>query len=526
MRHAIRFYLGDTLHTVAGEACSMTLLDWLRHQGRTGTKEGCNEGDCGACTVIVIRLRRGRLAVRAVNACIQLVAMLDGACVMTVEDVGGPDALHPVQKAMVAASGSQCGFCTPGFVMSMIAYRCMDGAPDDDASIDAALAGNLCRCTGYAPIVRAMKQALSIPGAPGGVSGGAPGNAPGSTPGSTAGDEDGAGAAFEARIAALQPRLLALAASDDVEIDTGTSSLFIPAHAESLAARLVAHPGTVMVAGATDVGLWITKGMRALPRLAFIAQCPDLLRLEETRSGLHVGAAVTYEEVAAPFGRMLPSFGALIARIGSTPIRNSATLCGNIANGSPIGDGPPALIAADAVLHLRHGDARRDLPLDAYFLAYGKQDLAAGEFVEGVTIPRPAPDTFYRVYKVSKRFDQDISAVCGAFALRRDAEGRIVHIRIAFGGMAATPCRARETEAFLLGRVWNEETLAKSRDILTRDFTPLSDMRASAWYRMRVAGNLLIRFFEESREAADDPDNPNVPGAPNVLEKSRGLSHV
>jgi len=490
MRQTIRFYLGERLVSLSDIAPDTTLLDWLRHEGRTGTKEGCNEGDCGACMVIAARLRQGRLAVKAVNACIQLLPMLDGAAVFTIEDIGTPGALHPVQKAMVALNGAQCGFCTPGFVMSMVAYRQAEGASDDDAAIDAALSGNLCRCTGYAPIVKAMKQALLAPPA-----------------------------AFEQRVAEMTERLHALADGQDVLIEHEGRSLFVPATAESLALRLISFPDTVIVAGATDVGLWVTKAMRPLPRVAFIGQCADLLRLETGAQGpyargLYVGAAVTYEEAREALSRILPDFGMLIGRIGSTPIRNSATLCGNIANGSPIGDGPPALIAAGAILHLRCGHERRDMPLEAFFLAYGKQDRRPGEFVEGVSVPAPLPGTFYRSYKISKRFDQDISAVLGAFALRCDAKGRVIDVRLAFGGMAAIPCRAHHAEKALMGSLWNEDALEAAREALSLDFKPLSDMRASAWYRQTVAANLLTRFFEESR------------GETMRLAKAGSLAHV
>lgn len=485
MRQSIRFYLGERLVSLSDVAPDQTLLDWLRHEGRTGTKEGCNEGDCGACTVIIARLRQNRLVLKAVNACIQLMPMLDGAALFTIEDVGHAAALHPVQEAMVNLNGAQCGFCTPGFVMSMVAYRNADGRSDDDAAIDSALSGNLCRCTGYAPIVRAMKQALAAPDSP-----------------------------FETALSGLGARLAALQDGGDVSIETPRGAIFLPASADSLALYLHDHPETLIVAGATDVGLWVTKAMRSLPRVAFIGQCPDLMRLERDDGGLHVGAAVTYDAAREALAALLPDFGALIGRIGSTPIRNSATLCGNIANGSPIGDGPPALIAAGAMLHLRCGAEKRVIPLERYFLAYGRQDRRKGEFVEAVSIPPLAGGTFYRSYKISKRFDQDISAVLAAFALRLDEEGIVLEARLAFGGMAATPSRAARAEAALIGAPWNEATLEAARLALTEDFTPLSDMRASAWYRQTVAANLLTRFFEESQ------------GETTRLAKAGGLVHV
>ncbi|GAB6853481.1 xanthine dehydrogenase small subunit [Asaia astilbis] len=485
MRESIRFYLGERLVTLTEVAPDQTLLDWLRHEGRTGTKEGCNEGDCGACTVIVVRLRHGKPMVKAVNACIQLLPMLDGAAVFTIEDIAVGNALHPVQEAMIGLNGAQCGFCTPGFVMSMVAYRNAEQPSDDDTAINTALSGNLCRCTGYAPIVRAMKQALAAPDS-----------------------------AFETALPALKAKLLTLQDGQDVQFETTRGAVFLPSSTEALAQYLQAHPETLIVAGATDVGLWVTKAMRPLPRVAFIGQCPDLMLIERSADGLSIGAGVTYDAASEALSGWLPDFGRLIGRIGSTPIRNSATLCGNIANGSPIGDGPPALIAAGALLHLRSGDQKRTLPLEAYFLAYGEQDRRDGEFVEGVTIPPLAEGTFYRSYKISKRFDQDISAVLGAFAVRLDETGSVLEARLAFGGMAATPCRASRAEAALVGSRWDAASLDRARLALADDFSPLSDMRASAWYRQTVAANLLTRFFEESR------------GETSRLEKAGGLVHV
>ncbi|CAP55946.1 xanthine dehydrogenase small subunit [Gluconacetobacter diazotrophicus] len=484
MRDHIRFYLGDTLYDLSGFSPTLTVLDWLREQrGRTGTKEGCNEGDCGACTVLVARLDGGppdgpRLAWRAVNACIQFVSMLDGAQLFTVEDLRAPDGtLHPVQQAMVDLHGSQCGFCTPGFVMSMVAYRKQPGAVAEDGPIDDALAGNLCRCTGYAPIVRAMKQAMA------------------------AGSDR-----FDAQAAAIADRLSALRDGQTVNISGPAARLTIPADADALAATLLADPEATIVAGATDVGLWVTKGLRTLPHVVAIGQVPDLKRLDRTADGLRIGAAVTYEDARDALAGLLPDAGEIVRRIGSTQVRNAGTVCGNIANGSPIGDGPPVFIAAGATLHLRRGDVRRNMPLEDYFLAYGQQDRQPGEFVEGVTIPALRQGQVFRAYKVSKRFDQDISALLGAFALTLDDAGTITDARIAFGGMAATPRRARATEEALRGHPWSEATLQAARAAIATDFAPISDMRASDWYRRTVAANLLTRLFAETAPGARRPE--------------------
>lgn len=471
MRQSIRFYLGTTLHEVSGFSPTRTVLDWLREdRRRTGTKEGCNEGDCGACTVLVVRLQGGQLVWRAVNACIQFLWMLDGAQLFTVEDLRSPEGvLHPVQQAMVELHGSQCGFCTPGFVMSMVAYCKTPGASMEDGAINDALAGNLCRCTGYAPIVRAMKQALTVPG-------------------------DG----LDTQTDAIITRLKELADNQTVEISGAEGRVTLPASAQALAAAYQADPEATLVAGATDVGLWVTKGLRTLPHLISVGLVPDLHQIEHTSEGLRLGAAVTYTEAKDAIAALLPDAGEVIRRIGSTQVRNAGTVCGNIGNGSPIGDGPPLLIAAGAVLKLRRGDAHRSVLLEDYFLAYGKQDRQPGEFIEAVVIPVPQPGTVFRAYKISKRFDQDISAVLGAFSLRFEVDGRIAEARIAFGGMAATPKRACATEAALVGQVWSEATLKAAQEAMLTDFAPISDMRSSAWYRQTVAGNLLTRLFVET----------------------------
>ncbi|MFT9063339.1 MAG: xanthine dehydrogenase small subunit [Acetobacter persici] len=471
MRQSIRFYLGNVRHEIPAFSPTRTVLDWLREdKRRTGTKEGCNEGDCGACTVLVVRLEGDKLVWRAVNACIQFLWMLDGAQLFTVEDLRSPEgALHPVQQAMVELHGAQCGFCTPGFVMSMVAYCKTPGASMEEDAINTALAGNLCRCTGYAPIVRAMKQALSLPGD-----------------------------VLDTQTAAIKTRLKALADGQTVEISGPEGRLTLPGNADALATAYQADPQATLVAGATDVGLWVTKGLRTLPHLISVGLVPDLRTIEHTPDGLRIGAAVTYTQAKEAIAAMLPDAGEVIRRIGSTQVRNAGTVCGNIGNGSPIGDGPPVLIAAGAVLTLRCGEAHRSLPLEEYFLAYGKQDRKPGEFIKGVVIPQPQPGTVFRAYKISKRFDQDISAVLGAFALTFGKDGRIVSARIAFGGMAATPKRAAMTEAALQGQFWTEATLRAAQDAMKADFEPISDMRSSAWYRQTVAGNLLTRLFAET----------------------------
>jgi xanthine dehydrogenase small subunit len=491
MRQKLRFLLGHDLVELDQVDPTMTMLDWLRlERRRTGTKEGCNEGDCGACTVVVARPQEGRLAYRAVNACIQFLATLDGCQLLTVEDLKGPDgALHPVQQAMVECHGSQCGFCTPGFVMAMWALTRTAETVPGEAAIDDALAGNLCRCTGYAPIVRAAQRMFEL---------GARSDAIEAFAGETL-----------ARLEALQ---------DDetlVVAGSGGRRFIAPASLDALAEILMQEPEATILAGSTDVGLWVTKQMRRLETVVHLGRVPALQRIEETADAIEIGAMATHEDAMPVLARHYPDMGEVWRRFASVQIRNAGTVGGNIANGSPIGDGSPALIAAGATLHLRHGQERRSLPLEDFFIAYGRQDRRPGELVERITVPKPAPGTRYRAYKVSKRFDQDISAVMGAFLLRLEGE-RVVEARLAYGGMAATPRRAGNAEAALLGRPWSEDSVEAAMRALEHDFAPISDMRASAGYRLKVAKNLLRRLHVETTE----------PTSQTRLVGDRSLAHV
>ena len=477
MRSKVRFLLGQELVELDRVDPTQTVLDWLRlERRRTGTKEGCNEGDCGACTVVLARPRDGRLEYRAVNACIQFTATLDGCQLLTVEDLKQPDgSLHPVQQAMVDCHGSQCGFCTPGFVMSMFALtRSCDRAPDE-AAIDDALAGNLCRCTGYAPIVRAAQQACA--------------SAPRAD-------------AIEAAAAETLSRLQALQDDATLEVGDGERRFIAPATVDALAELLLAEPAATIVAGSTDVGLWVTKQMRRLDPVVYIGRVRELQTIVETADAVVIGAGVSHSDAMTALAPHYPDLGEMWRRFASVQIRNAGTVGGNIANGSPIGDGNPSLIAAGATLELRRGAERRSLPLEDFFIAYGKQDRRPGEFVAGITVPKPAPGTRFRAYKISKRFDQDISAVMAAFRLKVEG-GTVTDVCLAFGGMAATPRRAAHAEAAILGQAWSESTVAAAVTALGEDFQPITDMRASAAYRLAVARNLLRRLHVETTSTAE-----------------------
>jgi xanthine dehydrogenase small subunit len=460
----IAFLLNGETVRVADARPTTTLLDWLREtRGLTGTKEGCNEGDCGACTVMVT----DDAGARALNACILFLPQVHGKAIRTVEGIAGPNGeLHPVQEAMIAHHGSQCGFCTPGFVVSMATAH-LNGRTDHDDQ----LAGNLCRCTGYAPIVRAAEAAAAAP-VPDWVR---------DTPGFILGQISSGGLGAAERGA-----------------DSPPATWVAPETSDDLAAWYAAHPDATLVGGATDVGLWVTKQLRDLGPVAFLNRVADLQRIEITDADIRIGAGVTLTDLGDAIRPHHPDFAELIRRYGSVQVRNAATVGGNIANGSPIGDGPPALIALGATLHLRQGDARRSLPLEDFFVGYGKQDRRPGEFVEAVSFPRQ-PDRL-RCYKLSKRFDQDISAVCGCFVIRVEG-GTVAQARIAFGGMAGTPKRAAHVEAALTGRPWTEATVRAADDAWAQDFTPLSDMRASAAYRLAAARNMLMRYFVEDQGA-------------------------
>lgn len=446
-----------------------TLLDVLRlDEKATGTKEGCNEGDCGACTVILARLKNGKVVYEPVNSCILLAGQADGAEIITVEDLAHGGNPHPIQQAMVDHHGSQCGFCTPGIVMSLFALY-HSGERATRAAINDQLAGNLCRCTGYRPIVDAALAVCDGHGID-----------------QFSQSEDG-------RANLLQ----SLSDAGDVFVGTADRFFAAPAKVASLADLLRRYPDARLVAGATDVGLWLTKRLDDIPRVIWLGRIAELQTLDAGEERVTIGAAVTLHDAFTALASIDPDIGATLRRFGSAQVRASGTVGGNIANGSPIGDLAPCLIALDGDVTLQRGDTVRTVALEDFFIAYGKQDRAADEFVRSVSVPRLAAKQHFRAFKVSKRFDEDISAVMGAFCLGIE-DRRVVTARIAFGGMAATPRRAAETEKMVVGLQLDDPMAWEAAiEAIGRDFQPIDDARATASYRLTTARALLQKTLFE-----------------------------
>ena len=458
-----------TLHNVPPDR---TLLEVLREDLHgTDTKEGCNEGDCGACTVVLGEDDGGRLKYRAVNSCIRLAHSIQGQALWTAQDLLAPDgSLHPVQQAMVQCHGSQCGFCTPGFVMSLFGMyqnHVLPGRPITRALAQQDLSGNLCRCTGYRPILDAAQTMAEIPRV-------------------TVNEAD-----------LLQQLKQLNQAGQGLEAN---SAYFSPDTLAELLRLRCSHPAAQLVAGCTDVGLWVNKGHRRLPQVLDMSCVAELRRVEHYPHHLAIGAAVSLTEAFASLVADRPQLQAFAQRFAGLPVRNSGTLGGNVANGSPIGDSMPLLIALGANVVLMSTRGHRELPLEQLYTGYRQNVMAPDELLAWIKVPKAVPQEFSRVYKVSKRFDDDISALCLAVALHLEG-GQIVWASIGVGGVAATPVRASQTEALLTGQPWTEATVQRAMLALRQEFSPISDLRASNAYRVQVLGNLLQRFWLESQGA-------------------------
>ena len=462
---ALRFVLNGKQRTVEGVSPTTTVLDWLRTRARlTGTKEGCAEGDCGACTIAVAQqANNGMPRYRPMNSCLMMLPQIDNCMVLTVEGLSAPGGqLHPVQQAMVDANGTQCGFCTPGFVMAMFALS-QEGGPVDDASIHEALAGNLCRCTGYRAIVNACRHALTQLAQPPTCHG------------------------SEVLPTLTRPN----------EYCCDTQRFLTPRSLDELFGVMAQYPDAVLLGGGTDLGLRISKDREVFPAVISTNAVADMRHITTDAKGLVFGGAVTYSELLPQLEVHFPSFAALMRRVGSRQIRNLGTTAGNLATASPVGDTIPCLITLGAVVTLRSRTSTRTMQVEDFIVGYRQTALVPGEIIAEIRIPFVLHDEHVKIYKISKRFDQDISTVIAAFRLLLDG-GKVRELRAAYGGMAAHAKRALHLEQALIGRMWAADSLADIDEIIARDVAPITDHRGSASYRLRVAANLVRRCRVET----------------------------
>jgi xanthine dehydrogenase molybdopterin binding subunit/xanthine dehydrogenase small subunit len=480
MNSAIQFVLNGRSVQLADCPVNLTLLEYLRSHRLTGSKEGCAEGDCGACSVAILdRAAGGRAAWRAINSCLVPLCLMDGREIVTVEGVAGPDGLHPVQQKMVEHHGSQCGYCTPGFVVSLFEgyYR---GKLRARAAIDEQLCGNLCRCTGYRPILDSALEAFK--------------------------ERPDASDPFAARLNQPPPTL------PEAAYDFASEKFLRPASLEQLLCLRRQYPQGRLIAGATELGLEITKKFKRLPLLISVEAVPELREISCGDSHWRIGAAATLTQIQEMLAAEYPALGDMLRVFGSRQIRNRATMGGNLATASPIGDSAPVLLALDAGVVLAAVEGERTVPMDQFFTGYRQTVLQPGEILKTILLPRgtSAPGLTRKCawFKVSKRREMDISTVAACFTVDFDRDNLVRHVRLAYGGVAATSVRARSTEQALLGQPWTAQTIKGVLPLLRSEFSPITDVRGSATYRSGLIPSLLEKFFADSHESYESPPSP------------------
>jgi len=474
----ISFLLNQEKHTVSDIDPNTTVLDYLReHLQLTGTKEGCASGDCGACTVVISSptANKKNIEYQSINSCISLLGTLHGKQLITIEHLQENQQLHPCQQTMVDCHASQCGFCTPGFVMSLFAYG-KNCPVADRNSVISALGGNLCRCTGYRPIIDA---ALKVR------------------------DSSGADQFERQQESTLKDLITIEQQSDLIALSGANRQFFAPTNADQLAELLLEYPGARLVGGGTDLSLELTQGLSNIDILISTGHVDDMKIVSENEQTITIGGAASFTAAESVLVSVYPDMQELLDRLGSKQIRNRGTLGGNIGNASPIADLPPVLIVLQAHLILRKGQQRRTVAVEDFYSSYKKTILQASEFIEQIVIPKHSEGDLLKIYKISKRFDDDISTSCAAIKVQR--EGNIVQAAsIAYGGMAEIPKRASHCEQTLVGQPWTAESIEQAMCALEQDFKPISDFRASGAYRLAVSKNLLLRYFYETSGVAKD----------------------